>query len=66
MTSYTANIVKKIEQSRNEGEIKGEIKGEAKVYKLLQLLLENNRADEIQKIASDETIQQKLYKEFNI
>ena len=62
MTSYTANIVRKIEQSRNEGEIKGE----AKVYKLLQLLLENNRADEIQKIASDETIRQKLYKEFNI
>ena len=62
MTSYTANIVRKIEQSRNEGEIKGE----AKVYKLLQLLLENNRADEIQKIASDETMRQKLYKEFNI
>mgnify|MGYP004548592081 CR=1 FL=1 len=62
MTSYTANIVRKIEQSRNEGKTEGR----AELASLIPLLLKNKRYDDLEKAALDENVCTKLCKEFNI
>lgn len=71
MTSYIAGLIRKSEaRGRAEGEAKGRAEGEAKgkeqMSKLIRLLLENNRNDEIALVVSDEEYQQKLLKEYNL
>ena len=55
MTSYTANIV-----------AKSEAIGEAKLGKLIALLAEANRNEDIIKASTDDKERQRLYKEFGI
>ena len=59
MTSYTANIIAK-------GEAIGETIGEAKLGKLIALLAEANRNEDIIKASTDDKERQRLYKEFGI
>ena len=75
MTSYTANIIAKgeaIGEARGKaigearGKAIGETIGEAKLGKLIALLAEANRNEDIIKASTDDKERQRLYKEFGI
>ena len=67
MTSYTANIVAKGEAiGEARGKAIGETIGEAKLGKLIALLAEANRNEDIIKASTDDKERQRLYKEFGI
>ncbi len=55
-----------IERGREEGRKQGREQGEQRVNRLIQLLLERSRLDEIAKMAEDKELQKKLFEEFGI
>ncbi|MBQ8879202.1 MAG: hypothetical protein IJ029_10790, partial [Lachnospiraceae bacterium] len=55
-----------MEDERNEGREEGREEGEARVNRLIQLLAEKGRTDDIIKAASNSKYQKKLFKEFDI
>lgn len=54
------------EEGREEGRKQGREQGEQRVNRLIQLLLERSRLDEIAKMAEDKELQKKLFEEFGI
>ncbi len=57
------NLLKK---GRMEGEVKGKAEGEAKLGKLVNLLLQDNRVEDVKMASADEEARKKFYKEFGI
>ena len=55
-----------MEDERNEGREEGREEGEARVNRLIQLLAEKGRTDDIIEAASNSKYQKKLFKEFDI
>ena len=53
-------------EARAEGLSEGLAKGQAKANKLVQLLAQQNRMDDIIKAANDSEYQEQLFKEFNL
>lgn len=49
-----------------EGEVKGKAEGEAKLGKLVNLLLQDNRVEDVKMASADEEARKKFYKEFGI
>lgn len=54
------------EEGREEGRKQGREQGEQRVNRLIQLLLERSRSDEIAKMVQDKELQKKLFEEFGI
>ncbi len=59
-------IEKGIEKGIEEGRKEGRAEGEERVNRLIQILLEQSRSDEIQRAVSDKEYQKKLFEEFNL
>ncbi len=57
------NILKKGEV---KGKAEGKAEGEAKLGKLINLLLQDNRVEDVKKASADEEARKKFYKEFGI
>lgn len=55
-----------IEKGIEEGRKEGRAEGEKRVNRLIQILLEQSRSDEIQRAVSDKEYQKKLFEEFNL
>lgn len=55
-----------IEKGIEEGRKEGRAEGEERVNRLIQILLEQSRSDEIQRAVSDKEYQKKLFEEFNL
>ena len=51
------------ERGRAEGKIEGRIEGEARFAKLLQVLIEGGRNDDLKRAASDQSYREQLYVE---
>ena len=54
------------EQGEKQGEKRGEKRGESRLSQLINLLFEQNRAEDVKRIANDKDYRNLLYKEFNI
>lgn len=59
-------IEKGMEKGIEEGRKEGRAEGEERVNRLIQILLEQSRSDEIQRAVSDKEYQKKLFEEFNL
>lgn len=59
-------IEKGIERGIEKGIEKGKAEGEQRVNRLVQILIEMSRTDEISKMVSDREYQKKLFKEFGL
>lgn len=55
-----------LEQGRTEGEKTGRAQGESRLAKLVSTLAANGRTDEALRVASDEGLRERLYKELGI
>ena len=53
-------------EGRKEGEAKGRKEGEERLGMLMNLLLKENRHDDVAKAASDADFREKLFKEYDI
>lgn len=53
-------------EGRQEGRLEGRQEGEHKLSSLIQLLLQDNRTDDIARVTSDETYREELYSEYNL
>jgi hypothetical protein len=63
MCTYTTSIQ---EESKAEGKIEGKVEGKNELAKLIQLLIQNGRNDDIEKAVTSDEYCKKLYKEFGI
>ena len=54
------------EEGRREGQLEGEKAGTERMSALITKLMQENRLDELQRIAVDETLRESLMKEFGI
>ncbi len=59
-------IKRGIQQGIKEGVSEGIEQGEQKVNRLIQLLIENSRSDEISRAVTDRQFQEQLFKEFSL
>lgn len=66
MNIYEFGVQKGLEDGRKIGEKKGEKRGKKKVNRLIALLLEQSRFEDIQKMVTNEEYQKQLFKEFNL
>lgn len=63
MCTYTTSIQ---EESKAEGKIEGKVEGKNELAKLIQLLIQNGRNDDIEKAVNNDEYCEKLYREFGI
>lgn len=63
MCTYTASV---LAQGEARGEVRGEARGEAKLAKLIKILIDENRYDEIDSAATSEAAREKLYVKYGI